>query len=486
MNKFRIEVLNNTVKVKNYQWLLFFMAISVVLRFFSFFPSLLGHDESTYMVIGRDILNGKNLYTDVFDTKPVGIFLFYAGLEFVFGSSIFMKRLVFALVVGATSFFIFLVSRKMFKTNKIAIASGIIYVFYTSIWNYHGRSPNTELLFNFFTILGLFFFMKKVAGNFFFGGLSIGMGFMVKYLVLFDLFAFLLYFFILEIKALQKGNFMRVFFRYALASLAFLLPFAVTNLYFWLSPYFSDFHYITYQLPQEYGGSPSLTRYSIMLIEFLGKFLPITFFVLYVLMKKNRGFQIQHSWFLALWVFCVLWAIYIPGKEMSHYTIQLMLPFSMIAGFFFHPDFKKDNITRFVFSGKTGSVLLTVLIAAIIFLGIKDDFLSPDYPKEVARHIQLDFTNHDEVYVSNYEQIIYYLLETESPTKYVHSTLLFSKKHTYLPVDRKKEVERIIMRKPKYVLVQRKNELVENLIKGDYKLDARFRKGEILVYKYID
>jgi len=79
---------------------IFYVAISLALRFVSFFPSVMDHDESTYLIIGRDILNGKNLYTDVTDTKPVGIFLFYAGLEYIFGSSIFLKRLAFALLVG--------------------------------------------------------------------------------------------------------------------------------------------------------------------------------------------------------------------------------------------------------------------------------------------------------------------------------------------------------------------------------------------------
>lgn len=38
------------------------IVMSVGLRFFSFFHSVLDHDESTYMIIGRDIINGKELY----------------------------------------------------------------------------------------------------------------------------------------------------------------------------------------------------------------------------------------------------------------------------------------------------------------------------------------------------------------------------------------------------------------------------------------
>lgn len=142
------------------------------------------------MIIGRDILSGKSLYTDVTDTKPVGIFLFYAALEFLFGNSIFWKRFVFAILVGVTGFLISRISKKLFHQDKLAFAAGLIYIIYTSIWTYHGRSPNTELLFNFFTASSLLFLLKRNTWNYMFAGLFMGIGFMVKYLVLFDFAAF--------------------------------------------------------------------------------------------------------------------------------------------------------------------------------------------------------------------------------------------------------------------------------------------------------
>ena len=63
----------------NYQKVLFVLvALSVLLRFFSFFPSVMDHDESTYLVIANEMLHHKTLYTDLIDIKPPGIFLLYA------------------------------------------------------------------------------------------------------------------------------------------------------------------------------------------------------------------------------------------------------------------------------------------------------------------------------------------------------------------------------------------------------------------------
>jgi hypothetical protein len=53
---------------------------SVILRFFSFFPAVISHDESTYLVIARGLLEGKTYFVDLIDTKPIGIFVLYLSL----------------------------------------------------------------------------------------------------------------------------------------------------------------------------------------------------------------------------------------------------------------------------------------------------------------------------------------------------------------------------------------------------------------------
>lgn len=461
----------------------FFLLASVALRFFSFFPSVLDHDESTYLIIGRDILHGKALYTDVTDTKPVGIFLFYAGLEFLFGSSIFWKRFVFALFVGATSFLIFKASKKLFYNNKVAFASGVIYLFYTSVWNYHGRSPNTELLFNFCTIAGLLFFLNKNTKSYFAGGFVLGIGFIIKYLVLFDLFAILLFFFVVEMNTIKEKSFWKIFGRFAMAGIAFCIPFGLVNLYFWLGNNFNDFYFITYELPGNYGGSPSWSRYFIMLADFIGKFLPISILVFYVIFKKNKPIEQQYKWFFALWIASVLFAIYIPGKEFSHYTIQLMLPLSLLAGIFFHPDFEPNRNLAKLYSKKTGLILLAVLIITVQSIAFNDEFLKPDLPREVAAYISKEKKPGDRVFVSNYEQIVYYLLEINSPTKFVHSNLLFTNTHKVFNINAEEEVKRIMDTKPEFVIVQRNNKLIDKLLVDKYHLVKEFQHKKVLIYR---
>jgi hypothetical protein len=89
-----------------YKQLLGFLAISVGLRILTFFRSVIDHDESTYIVIGDAILQGARYWIDVTDVKPVGIFWLYAGFLGVLGHSIAAMRLMAAVFLGLTAFFV--------------------------------------------------------------------------------------------------------------------------------------------------------------------------------------------------------------------------------------------------------------------------------------------------------------------------------------------------------------------------------------------
>jgi 4-amino-4-deoxy-L-arabinose transferase-like glycosyltransferase len=102
-------MLKRLTKFKVYspwQILLLFCLLAVILRFFSFFPSVIDHDESTYLEIARMLLSGKLLYVDMVDIKPPGIFLILAFFQWIFGYSIFVMRLLTALWIALTAFMV--------------------------------------------------------------------------------------------------------------------------------------------------------------------------------------------------------------------------------------------------------------------------------------------------------------------------------------------------------------------------------------------
>ena len=114
------------------QALLLFCVLAILLRVFSFFPTVIDHDESTYILIADALRKGMVYQVDYIDTKPIGIFLIIAFFQFFIGKSIFLFRLMTAIVIAATAFFLYKAQRKQGQTNHEALATGIIFLFVNS------------------------------------------------------------------------------------------------------------------------------------------------------------------------------------------------------------------------------------------------------------------------------------------------------------------------------------------------------------------
>ena len=222
----------------NWWWLLIFSALAVGLRSLSFQYSVIDHDESTYTVIAQEMLKGRAYYAEVWDTKPVGIFLVFAAVLKAFGSSVVAIRFAAALAIGLTAFFLFRSARRWGHSEAHSAGAGMAYILMCVLhrWNF---AANSELFFNLFTALGLYFFLgKPITRNAFLAGLAIGMGFVIKYFVLFDLIALSLFFLVIR-RADNHSPFRALLTGRALAILlGFLLPFACVVLYYLNSPHF--------------------------------------------------------------------------------------------------------------------------------------------------------------------------------------------------------------------------------------------------------
>ncbi len=469
---------------KNWQMFLLYVGVAVVFRTFSYFTSVLDHDESTYMIIGRDILAGKALYSDVTDTKSAGIFLIYAFLQFMFGYSIVLKRIFASVVVASTAYLINRVSMKIFQVRNVAMASGFIYIYLMSVWNFFGLSPNTELYFNFFTVSALYLLLYKSNLRYLAAGLLFGVGFIIKCMVFFDFVAIIMFLFLHELIRNRRKLSFSFLFRYFLAGLGFSFPFLLENLYFYLGKHFSNFCFITYEVPGRFMNEGEVWSYIKLLLDFFARFLPVSFLCFYVIFAKGTYLKGWPRYFLLVWSVAVLLAVYLPGKGTSHYSIQLMPPLCLIAGLAFHPDFVLDRFTRFVYRGKTGIIFLVAFIALVQAAGIVGKVIEDDKPEVIADYLRPKLKDNDVIFVSNYEHVLYYLLKEECPTQYVHATIFSKPLLSYVfNIDPGREIKKVLRKKPKFILVRRRYDLVQNLIKKDYQLDKVFYNGEVLIYR---
>lgn len=466
---------------------LLFSLLAVILRFFSFFPSVIDHDESTYLEIARMILAGKILYVDMIDIKPPGIFMILAGFQAVFGYSIFVMRLLVAIWIAVTAFMIYKTGRLLVQDEKASLAAGIIYIFLISTWSFYGISITPEIFFNLFTISALYVLLKKQSlMNYMLAGLIAGMGFMVKYLVIFDFAAFVIFFFILNLRKKEAQNLVWMTFSIILAGIGFLLPFALMNLCYYLNGHFDALYNIVYLAPSRYPSAFDAWKLLKYVLDFQIRFLPVFFFFYYALIdKKFTGPEISLTKKLCiLWSFMALAAVLIAGKTFGHYTIQLMLPVSLMAGIFFHSERSLPAFLHRLFNIKNGRVILMVPILLVTMMKL-EYFLRKDIPREIATYLKPRLKAEDVIYTGNYHHILYYLLKKDSPTKYIHRSLLLGDNHIKaLDIKVDEEFRHFIAQGPVYIIVEKEYPagMMKDFIKNNYSVEKDFGNG-ILLYR---
>lgn len=87
--------------------LIFLTVLYVLARAFPILSFPMGCDHGTYLTIGQGLLEGKQLYRDLWDNKPPGIFIAYAGIAKLFGRVSWGVPLVDILLLLLVSYLLF-------------------------------------------------------------------------------------------------------------------------------------------------------------------------------------------------------------------------------------------------------------------------------------------------------------------------------------------------------------------------------------------
>lgn len=406
------------------QWWIYFVGLGLILRFFSFFISVIDHDDSTYLVIAEALTAGQVYWVDIFDTKPVGIFLIYGFFMKVLGlTGILSFRILGTLFISTTSFFIFrLISLKTGHT-KAAFFGGMSFLLMNSTFTFYGISPNTETYFTFFTALAaMWILMGQWKGRYFIGGLMLGIGFVIKYVVLFDMVGLGLVV-LLAVDAAIDRRFVRVMWM----AIGSILPFFGVAVWYWSTGHWDTFYFHSFEVSGRYPSGAAIWEYPLQLIDFLGRFFPVSFLAgIFIYRKTYRTL----GWNIHFWLLLTLISALIPGKFFGHYFIQSMIPLSLMLGLVLarEGDFMKSK-WKSLYQFKTGVIVLVLwALTAVIFQKL-DYWDRPDRHKEVADYLKRKMKLDDQLYMGNSSQIIYYLLGKRSPVPYVHPSLFWQSQH---------------------------------------------------------
>lgn len=465
-----------------------FTILAVVMRFFSFFPAIISHDEGTYLVIAREIFLGKTYFVDIIDTKPIGIFIILGLFIKFISSSIFIIRLFAAFVIAVTSFIIYKISLYDQSERKPAIIAGALFIFMLSIFTFFGVFINAEIFYTFFTVLAFYIFIRASnTVSYLIPGILLGIGFIIKYSVLFDLAGWLIYAFFAVVFTRNLNSIRRIFLNCLTAFAGFLIPFAIEVLYYYKIGHLNDLMFYTFGATSRIPVERTLLSTLIYVGDFHLRFLPAVFFFYYALFRSGH-MKIKpriNNGLIITWCIFVLIAIVTPGKPFGHYFIQMMVPVSIVAGRFFNSGLIKPGWVNRIIRYPAAAFIVAVLMIGNVFLQKHDYFDKPDLTKQVAKYLTPQLKPGDMIYTGNFQAVLYYLLEKECPVKYVHRSLLCDPRHREtLRIDLESEMEALMSKEPDYIIMWDSYcyEPMNDFLENNYKVIAIF-DDEIRVFK---
>ena len=157
----------------------------LLLRLPASFKSVIDWDESIYIVVARELLNGALPYSAVFDHKPIGLYYLFAGFIGVFGDDPFSVRLLgMAVVAGAAVLLRQILVEFGGLRERTSLWLALSYVVATG--GLGGAAVNTEIIVNVLTFAWIYLVLLAVRSSavwpLFAAGCVMGLSFQVNYL----------------------------------------------------------------------------------------------------------------------------------------------------------------------------------------------------------------------------------------------------------------------------------------------------------------
>jgi hypothetical protein len=102
--------------------------VALVTRMGEFHNPTTLDDEQFYLLTGKAMLHGELPYVDIWDRKPIGLFLIYAGIAALGGDNVLLYHLAAALAALGTSILILKLGERI-ADRRGGLAAGVAYLF---------------------------------------------------------------------------------------------------------------------------------------------------------------------------------------------------------------------------------------------------------------------------------------------------------------------------------------------------------------------
>jgi len=477
----------------------FFWALiaALCLRAFSFGTTGLDWDESFYVVVAQRWLHGGIPYADIWDIHPMGVPALFALGTWIFGDGLVAARVLALLAVAGTAALLCAFLDRHARQRSSGVLAGLFYLAYMA--RPEGLAANTEV-FNNFVITAASFLLAGQAveprrnsgpGPMFAASSLLGIGLQLKYVVFPEAVAFCV-----AALACQLGagaSLRRTFAQAGIAIAGGLLPTLLATLYFWRAGALQPYLDATLRANVAYVAEPVVLGTVLMRLRY--GLLPISGLLLWpvvlaVLERRHefgRRQRIVCLW-LAIWLVAAVVDVAMPLKFWKHYFNALVPPLCLISGLALTLLAREipANFARMV---AAGAVLTLTPAAAEMAMHAGDSrtFGRVNVPREIAGRITSGGTNGHDVYVFNYDPLVYAYANAAPPSRFVLGVEL-SDFAASAGTSAIAEIGRILATQPRWIVVARPSpyqysepiwrELDTAL--RDYQLDGSFRETDYI------
>jgi 4-amino-4-deoxy-L-arabinose transferase-like glycosyltransferase len=509
-------------------WFVFviFLLLTLAVRWVSFFPSVIDWDESLYILIANSWLDGNTPYTQIWNNTPPGIYALFALALGVTGRAIVSVRIFACLFIAATGFFLYKTGQLMgSRGKKIGLLGGILYCIFSVTSG--GMASNLELFFGSFVVLAFYLYFRyglnpeKPKADFallpVLIGFVLGIGFVIKYVAIFDFFALALIIavtlFRQERSAVKYWKIVKTIF---LMGTGFALPFLCFSFYFFLVGNFTEYlqtnilpNFLrTVNIP--FSIFPPLTSILNRIVENTLLWLSIPIAVWYLVRNKTLSARTRYILSALLTSFMVVLiciVLVLRGDYYPHYFLHLLPVLCLVTAFLIIRLLFPEERTEH--TGTKPSLILMVMLvlffsSAGIFKKVQtaaefaynrmilgNPTWGIDVAEEISAYLKPKLGKDDYIYVVDTQPIIYFLTGARIPTRYPFPPHLVINKG--LPnisgIDPLEELDRILAKNPRFIIRkwdENNPDLAEESKYFFQKLDRRINEAYKLEYSVED
>ena len=311
----------------------------------------LERDLTTYAYIAHSMLEGQQLYSDLWDHKPPGIYLAFAAAEWIWGYGQHSLAYLWIVMVILSTFLVFRIAEQV-ADLRTALASVVIWTLTSNSMYLQANHPNTELFLNVFTllaILALVYSGQRLALKLQLAGWAMALATVFKPIAVFVLAAMLLY----QWTRSPLGDWQR---KLREALLMFYPVFAVWMIivtYYLISGIYNDFIDNVFAYNRLYAGNSLVNFWKfinnpkyLFHKSLLGIWVPLLLSYTWLLLgSRGPATSMPHRFFVII-TLGILFEVGSIGRSHSHYYQTLIPIVALNASLFFRWLWLQENLKR--------------------------------------------------------------------------------------------------------------------------------------------